>query len=954
MPARVAGFFSDDLVNYQTSCYIFPMKTRDVRFVLNNQKKSRSVLSEIESRLSECKYYIFSVAFITSGGLAPLKLILKELDEKGICGKILTTDYQLMTEPAALKDLLRLKNLEVRLFKSNEEKRAGFHTKGYLFSSEKNMSLLIGSSNLTQYALKTNMEWNLEYSAEKADPLFDEVLNEFNYLWESSVDVSSYLDTYKRIYEENRKALKRQKLDNEKPIKPNIMQLEFIENVKRIIEGGSDRALLISATGTGKTYASAFFARDFSPKRMLFIAHRSRLLSQAVNVFEKVFAEHDTGILSGESKCYSSRLLFSTVQTLSQKEVLEKFSPSDFDLIIIDEVHKAAASSYQKVLDYFSPSFFLGMTATPERTDDSSSIFSLFKYNIALEIRLQDALEQNLLCPFHYYAIDDLKINGETYKQRDFARLTSPERIKHVLSQAEYYGCSGPRVKGLIFVSDIREGKILEQTLNEDYALKVKFLCFENSQKEKDDAIDALEADSGNMLDYIITVDIFNEGVDIPSVNQVIFLRPTKSSIIFIQQLGRGLRKMEGKEYVVILDFIANVDNNYMIPLALNGSSSFSKDESRRYMMEANSIIPGLSSVHFSRRAKEEIFRAINTHNLSKRECRDAYRKLKEKIGRIPSLFDFKKYGTIDPMVIITRTSASKSLLFSSWSEFICYSDDECGLSFLPVEEKYFSFISSWVLSSKRKAEAEFLRSLIEKKSVKKEDTRLFASLYSLFSLSYLSEREREKYDGISFFTDDGMYISISPLFASLLESNVFRNEIEMYIRFSIARVSERYDESSTFTLYKKYTRKDVSRLLNWEKDSTSTIYGYTVKDGSCPIFVTLEKKNVSCQTSYEDAFYSDEAFRWFSRSNLTLESSEIKAINSFRKNGLKMYLFAKKNDDSDSAEHYYLGPVVPESWKEEKMRNDKGDEIPVIEYRLRMKERVKGELFDYLTHEEY
>ena len=287
------------------------------------------------------------------------------------------------------------------------------------------------------------------------------------------------------------------------------------------------------------------------------------------------------------------------------------FNPNDFDYIIIDEVHRAGANSYQELVNYFTPKFMLGMSATPERSDDFD-IYKMFDYNIAYEIRLQQAMEYDLLCPFHYYGITDIQVNGESLDDKtDFNNLVSKDRVKHIIEQINRYGYSGDRVRGLVFCSRKDEATELSNLFN-TRGYKTISLTGENTEAQRRDAMNRLESDDlVNCLDYIFTVDIFNEGIDIPKVNQVIMLRPTESAIVFVQQLGRGLRKDPSKEYVVIIDFIGNYEKNFLIPIALSGSLSYNKDTLRRFVSEGSLIIPGASTVNFDLISKKKIFEFV-------------------------------------------------------------------------------------------------------------------------------------------------------------------------------------------------------------------------------------------------------------------------------------------------------------------------------------------------------
>ena len=444
------------------------------------------------------------------------------------------------------------------------------------------------------------------------------------------------------------------------------MQVRFITNLKKIIDAGEERALLISATGPGKTYASAFAMRELGFKRVLFLVHRGQLARQTKRSYEKVFAKTvPMGLVGAGYHDYDADYVFATVQTLNRDEHLLQYAKDTFDCIVLDEAHHVPADTYQKIMKHFTPKLWLGMTATPDKRDDNvegRNVYELFNYQIAYEIRLQQAMEENLLCPFHYFGIIDLAIIGDDEEaNRDFSMLTSDERVKHIITQADYYGYSGDKVKGLIFCSSIKETEELSAKFNQitnpatGKLYRTIALNGSSSEQERQDAFERLamnEEDANEEktpLDYIFSVEILNEGVDIVEVNQVVMLRPTQSPIVFIQQLGRGLRKANGKEYVVILDFIGNYTNNFMIPIALSGDRTYNKDNIRRYIMEGGRVIPGASTVHFDEISRKRIFVSVDSANFSDiKLIRENYTNLKNKLGRIPALRDFDDYGEMD------------------------------------------------------------------------------------------------------------------------------------------------------------------------------------------------------------------------------------------------------------------------------------------------------------------
>lgn len=638
------------------------------QFISNDYKEGRKVISSLEDELLKCDKFDISVAFITDGGIEPLLQTLKILEMRGIEGRILTTDYLEFSDPKALRKLASFKNIELKMFMS-EEAGEGFHTKGYMFKNNDIYKIIIGSSNMTQKALSVNREWNTKIVSTEQGEYAKEILNEFERLWNSkySLNYEQFIETYElnyKLIKEQRKIASAKKISSleEYKLQPNAMQISFINNLNKILEKGEKRALLISATGTGKTYASAFALRENKPRRALFLVHREQIAKQAIESYKKIFGETKTfGLLSGNSKGFEAEFLFSTMQMMSKEDIFKKFKEDEFDIIVIDEAHRIGASSYQKIIQYFKPKLLLGMTASPERTD-GYDVYKEFNYNIACEIRLKQALEENFLCPFHYFGITDIEFNGKTIDENtelsDFSKLTCDERVNYIIKQIEFYGHSGTTTNGLIFCSSKREALALSDKFN-DRGYFTVVLTGEDSQEKREEAINRLTSKNiEEKIDYIFTVDIFNEGVDIPEINQVIMLRPTESPIVFVQQLGRGLRKAIDKEYVVILDFIGNYKNNFMIPIALSGDRSYNKDNIRRYVLEGERIIPGSSTIHFDEISKKRIFEAIDHADFTDiKLIKENYTNLKRKLGRIPSLLDFDKYGEMDVFRIFDNKS---------------------------------------------------------------------------------------------------------------------------------------------------------------------------------------------------------------------------------------------------------------------------------------------------------
>ncbi|MBU3192638.1 DUF3427 domain-containing protein [Clostridium algidicarnis] len=896
------------------------------KLIVNDYSKGSKVLTEIISELTKCKEFFISVAFITSSGITPLLETLKYLDEKGIKGKILTTDYLNFSEPKALRKLLEFSNIEIKLYS-----KENFHTKGYIFKYDDHYKLIVGSSNLTQSALTKNKEWNLKISSLEEGSLTENVIDEFNGLWDDAYDLTlDWIETYQDIYKKQIEYARKSSVPrlSQYKLKPNKMQVAAIQGLNKIREDGSDKALLISATGTGKTYLSAFELRNYNPKKALFIVHREQIARQALNSFQNVFGDTRTmGILSGTRKDINKDFIFCTVQTLSKDDVLKSFKRDEFDYIIIDEVHKAGANSYQKIVEYFTPKFLLGMTATPERCDDFD-IFKMFNYNIAYEIRLQKALEEDLLCPFHYFGVSDISVDGvELEDKSNFKALVAKERVNHIIDKINFYGYCGERVKGLIFCSDKNEAHELSDIFN-TYGYKTVALTGDNTQNEREIAIQRLEQDEiDNSLDYIFTVDIFNEGVDIPSINQVVMLRPTKSSIIFVQQLGRGLRKDKFKEYVVIIDFIGNYNSNFLIPIALSGDRTFNKDNIRKYVMEGTRIIPGCSTINFDEISKKKIFESIDRANFNDiKLIKESYNTLKQKIGRIPSLADFDTYESIDPL----RIFQSKSL--GSYYMFLKKYEKEYEIRLDDSKELFIEFISKKLASGKRIHELLMLKYAINyetdliynlKRGLKEDYHIDFkasteTNVVNVLTNEFLSGAGKKTYEKCIFLEKSDSDYNISKSFKDYLENNDFKYMVEELIDFGIERYNKCYSNrymNTSLQLYEKYTYEDVCRLLEWKKGEVAlNIGGYkfdkTTK--TYPVFINYKKSSDITDTiNYEDRFQSPSQLIAISKVGRTITSDDIVQAYNAEENGIEMSLFVRKNkDDKVSKEFYFLGKI--------------------------------------------
>lgn len=927
------------------------------QIIYNDYNNGSNLLVELLQELQTCKRFYFAIAFITQSGLICLKECLKLLQEKNITGDILTTDYLYFNQPKALQELQQYPNLNIRIYT-----KENFHIKGYIFEQNDYYTLIVGSNNLTQTALKANKEWSLKINSLANGALIHNTLSQFQQMWQEAMPLTDiwlkqYATKYHSLQKLKRQFATAQENISTNDIAPNKMQQEALTALAKLQQDNKHKALLISATGTGKTYLSAFAVKKAKPKRLLFLVHREQILKQACKTFAKIIPDIQYGILSANHKDFHKPYLFATINMLSKEENLTQFTPTHFDYIIIDETHRAGASSYLKILNYFQPQFLLGMTATPERTD-GFDIYQLFDHNIAYEIRLNQAMQENLLCPFHYFGITDITVDDQEINDNStFNDLTTDARVTHIINQSQYYGFSGERLRGLIFCSQIEEAQILSQKFNER-GFNTIALSGKDSQEMRTNAIHKLEQkERSTGLDYIFTVDIMNEGIDIPAINQIIMLRPTKSAIIFVQQLGRGLRKYPQKDYVVILDFIGNYQNNFMIPIALSGDTSYNKDNIRHYIAEGNRFIFGSSTIHFDKVARQKIYQAIDSAKLSDTALlKNEYLQLKQKLGKIPSIFDFSQFGSIDILKFLDK--------FKTYHNFLQKYDKDYTIRFNTIQEEILYFISYRFAKGKRIHELLALKLLLKNTSHLLMDIKqilttkyhqelteqikvsLIRNLTNLFTIS----NEQAKFSNCIFIKESDNDYIISDIFKSVLQDEKFYFQINEILDFALKRYQKYYQnkyKNTNLVLYQKYTYEEVCYLLNWpQKINPNAMAGYFYEKTThtMPVFINYiapDKKRVD----YTNEFLSNTLITAYSKSNRKLDSSDAKHIYNAKEEQNKLYLFVRKpSEDKEAKEFYFLGEIIAQGNPE---FAPKYNGFKIL---YKLDTPVRADIFDYLT----
>ena len=945
--------------------------------------KDETMYNRILDEVQHCKSFTFAVAFIESGILNSLKTVLKDLN---VQGRILTSTYLYFNKPQMFRELLKLPNVEIRVYEQNHGK---FHAKGYLFQHEGYQSALVGSSNFTAGALKVNKEWNLLFTSHNNGKLTEDIASEIEEQWKGASKLSpEWIDEYEKKYKiQNKPAIKvvSQSVDEDNSnysiIKPNKMQKEALKNLQKLRLLRETKGLIISATGTGKTYLAALDVKNYNPKRFLFVAHREQILKKSLDSFHKVLGgdkKTNYGILSGNAKNTDTKYLFATVQTLSKAENLNQFKRDEFDYILIDEAHHVGSKIYGKLLDYFTPDFLLGMTATPERSDDKN-IYELFDYNVPYEIRLQEALEEEMLVPFHYIGVSDYTYNGEVIDDNtNLKYLVSEERVKYVVEQSKYYGYDGDVLHGLVFVSRKEEADEIAKLLTKN-GYPSQMLSGEDSQEQREQAIEKLK---NGELTYLVTVDIFNEGIDIPFINQVIMMRKTESVIVFVQQLGRGLRKAQGKEYLTVIDFIGNYKNNYLIPVALTGDQSRTREGIREHVETGQ--IEGLSTINFELVAKKRILKQLRgKKNLFTLEIKKDYQELKRRLNKTPLIADFIKNNMVASQAILSILNKK-----GNYNDFLLKVDKDAAYSWEnDYLDKTLTFITSEFLSGKRVHELLLLQKLLDNGvSSRSELEKLVVdngsycnddvldSVERILTLEYYkpksyddkNDKEKNKTEFAKLGGQALIEISNNKEYrfnkeiSELLESDPgFKNLFVDVIKAGLLN-ARKYDKENTFTIEKRYTRSDVNRLLNWQrKIPAQSIGGYFIENGYCPIFVIYVKSNdIDDSIKYEDRFISNSKIHCYTKNGRKLGQGETLKMFAGVSEGtpkLTYLLFVKRSDAEDDDEFVYLGTgkVTADSLKQEYREIDKKGKLvntPIVSYDLKLDTSISLARYRMLT----
>ncbi len=855
------------------------------------------------------------VSFIKWKAIVLLRPALEEFTRNGGQLRVITTTYMGATDAKAIKELAELPNTTVKVsFNTGNER---LHAKAYLFYRNTGFhTAYIGSSNFSRTALTDGLEWNVKVTTTEIPHIIDKFQKTFDTYWNNEE-----FEVYKgdEDFEKIDSALKRSKLGKNDQqeniaffdIKPYYYQKDILEKLRvERMTHHSYKNLIVAATGTGKTMIAAFdfknYYRENPNTKMLFIAHRIDILKQARTTFRQVLRDQNFGELLGDGfTVQNKRFVFATIQTLYNSIEKGEIGYDYYDYIIFDEVHHAKANTYQSVIKHLIPNVLLGLTATPERMD-GGNILEDFNYRIAAEIRLPDALNNKLLCPFQYFAVSDsIDLANVLWKngKYDIAELTNVYtandiRVGEILSNIEKYTQGVEYVTALGFCVSKAHAEFMYNKFNAK-GIKSAYLTSDNSG-QREELIGKLRRKE---INYLFVVDIFNEGIDVPEIDTVLFLRPTESLTIFLQQLGRGLRLSEAKDVLTVLDFVGNARSEYDFE---NKFRALIGKTNTTVLQEIEQDFPHMPlgcSIILEKQAKDYILNNISQAiNMNRRKLINKIKQFGQHTEKSLTLGNFLEFYNLD-LKMLYKTDVFSVLRIEALGGEI----EEFNL------DRY--------------------RSMLKNKWNVTESFSYFSFILNLikadFTYSSLPQTEENYYMALmlhyDFWQDMKVSCNIEESMYIIGQNRVMVDEMTSYLEYKMSNISfeEKAVEGLLYELplriHARYTRDQILaafRLSTIDKKSSSREGVAENKELNTELlFVNLQKseEDFSPTTMYDDYAINESLFHWQSQNNTADTSPKGISYITQEQKEKKIALFVReaKNDMYKNTQGYvFLGLV--------------------------------------------